>query len=70
MACAQPTMYLMISDVLKPAVTRIISPVARFFLRIGLTPNAVTVIGAVEYTGAPEPPRDMMLDVLKLTVIG
>ena len=40
-------MYLMISDVLKPAVTRIISPVARFFLRIGLTPNAVTVIGAV-----------------------
>ena len=47
MACAQPTMYLMISDVLKPAVTRIISPVARFFLRIGLTPNAVTAIGAL-----------------------
>ena len=40
-------MYLMISDVLKPAVTRIISPVARFFLRIGLTPNAVTSIGAM-----------------------
>ena len=40
-------MYLMISDVLKPAVTRIISPVARFFLRIGLTPNAVTAIGAL-----------------------
>jgi len=39
-------MYLMISEVLKPAVTRIISPVARFFLRIGLTPNAVTAIGA------------------------
>jgi CDP-diacylglycerol--glycerol-3-phosphate 3-phosphatidyltransferase len=39
-------MCLMISDVLKPAVTRIISPVARFFLRIGLTPNAVTAIGA------------------------
>ena len=37
----------MISDVLKPAVTRIISPVARFFLRIGLTPNAVTAIGAL-----------------------
>ena len=36
----------MISEVLKPAVTRIISPVARFFLRIGLTPNAVTAIGA------------------------
>jgi CDP-diacylglycerol---glycerol-3-phosphate 3-phosphatidyltransferase len=40
-------MYLMISDVLKPAVTRIISPVARFFLRIGLTPNSVTAIGAL-----------------------
>ena len=40
-------MYLMISEVLKPAVTRIISPVARFFLRIGLTPNAVTAIGAI-----------------------
>jgi len=39
-------MYLMISDVLKPAVTRIISPVARFLLRIGLTPNSVTAIGA------------------------
>ena len=37
----------MISEVLKPAVTRIISPVARFFLRIGLTPNAVTAIGAL-----------------------
>lgn len=47
MACAQPTMYLMISDVLKPAVTRIISPVARFLLRIGLTPNSVTAIGAL-----------------------
>ncbi len=40
-------MYLMISDVLKPAVTRIISPVARFLLRIGLTPNSVTAIGAL-----------------------
>jgi CDP-diacylglycerol--glycerol-3-phosphate 3-phosphatidyltransferase len=40
-------MYPMISDVLKPAVTRIISPVARFFLRIRLTPNAVTAIGSV-----------------------
>jgi len=37
----------MISEVLKPAVTRIITPVARFFLRIGLTPNAVTAIGAL-----------------------
>lgn len=52
MACAQPTMYLMISDVLKPAVTRIISPVARFFLRICLTPNLVTAIGALCVVGS------------------
>ena len=45
-------MYLMISDVLKPAVTRIISPVARFFLRIGLTPNSVTTIGALCVVGS------------------
>jgi len=37
----------MISEVLKPAVTRLISPVARFFLRIGLTPNSVTAVGAI-----------------------
>jgi len=42
----------MISDVLKPAVTRIISPVARFFLRIGLTPNSVTAIGALCVVGS------------------
>ena len=42
----------MISDVLKPAVTRIISPVARFFLRIGLTPNSVTTIGALCVVGS------------------
>jgi len=40
-------MYPMISEVLKPAVTRLISPVARFFLRIGLTPNSVTAVGAI-----------------------
>jgi CDP-diacylglycerol--glycerol-3-phosphate 3-phosphatidyltransferase len=45
-------MYLMISDVLKPAVTRIISPVARFFLRIGLTPNSVTAVGALCVMGS------------------
>jgi CDP-diacylglycerol--glycerol-3-phosphate 3-phosphatidyltransferase len=45
-------MCLMISDVLKPAVTRIISPVARFFLRIGLTPNSVTAVGALCVMGS------------------
>ena len=36
----------MISDIFKPAVVRIISPTARGMLRIGLTPNSVTTIGA------------------------
>jgi CDP-diacylglycerol--glycerol-3-phosphate 3-phosphatidyltransferase len=36
----------MLSARLKPAVTRVITPVAAFALRRGLTPNAVTWIGA------------------------
>lgn len=35
----------MISDLLKPAVTRIITPAAKGLLRVGLTPNAVTILG-------------------------
>ena len=37
----------MISDIFKPAVVRLISPAARGLLRIGLTPNSVTTIGAI-----------------------
>lgn len=37
----------MLSSSLKPAVTRLITPVAAFALRIGITPNAVTWVGAV-----------------------
>jgi CDP-diacylglycerol--glycerol-3-phosphate 3-phosphatidyltransferase len=37
----------MISDIFKPAVVRLISPTARGLLRIGLTPNSVTTLGAV-----------------------
>jgi CDP-diacylglycerol--glycerol-3-phosphate 3-phosphatidyltransferase len=37
----------MLSASIKPAVTRAINPIARAGLRIGLTPNAVTLIGAV-----------------------
>jgi len=37
----------MLSASLKPAVTRAINPIARGALRIGLTPNAVTFIGAL-----------------------
>jgi CDP-diacylglycerol--glycerol-3-phosphate 3-phosphatidyltransferase len=40
-------MVPMISGALKPAVTRLINPVARLALRIGLTPNSVTVLGAI-----------------------
>ena len=37
----------MISRTMKPTVTRLITPVAKFALRIGITPNAVTWVGAV-----------------------
>jgi CDP-diacylglycerol--glycerol-3-phosphate 3-phosphatidyltransferase len=40
-------MVLMISSALKPAVTRLINPLARAALRVGLTPNSVTIIGAL-----------------------
>jgi len=37
----------MLSARLKPAVTRVITPVASLALRIGITPNAVTWTGAI-----------------------
>jgi len=40
-------MVPMISSLLKPAVTRLINPVARVAIRMGVTPDAVTVIGAL-----------------------
>jgi len=40
-------MVLMLSARLKPAVTRVITPVAAFALRRGVTPNAVTWVGAI-----------------------
>jgi len=38
---------LMISSIFKPPVTRFITPVASLALRMGITPNAVTWIGAI-----------------------
>ena len=40
-------MVLMIRSALKPAVTRLINPLARAALRVGLTPNSVTILGAL-----------------------
>ena len=37
----------MLSARLKPAVTKVITPVASFALRLGITPNAVTWVGAI-----------------------
>ena len=37
----------MISSALKPAVTRLINPLAKAALRVGLTPNSVTILGAL-----------------------
>lgn len=40
-------MVEMISDILKPAVTRLITPAAQGLLYLKLTPNSVTISGAV-----------------------
>ncbi len=40
-------MVLMISNVLKPVVTRVITPTANAMLKMGLTPNSVTLVGAI-----------------------
>lgn len=40
-------MVAMISDLLKPAVTRVITPAAKGLLRMGLTPNWMTVLGGI-----------------------
>jgi CDP-diacylglycerol--glycerol-3-phosphate 3-phosphatidyltransferase len=42
----------MLSARLKPAVTRIITPVASTALRLGITPNAVTWVGAIGVVAA------------------
>jgi CDP-diacylglycerol---glycerol-3-phosphate 3-phosphatidyltransferase len=42
----------MISARIKPAVTRVITPVASFALRLGITPNAVTWTGAIAVVAA------------------
>ena len=38
---------LMISAILKPAVTKVITPIASTALRVGITPNGVTWAGAI-----------------------
>lgn len=38
---------MMISRIVKPAATRVITPVASFALRIGVTPDGVTWVGAI-----------------------
>lgn len=37
----------MISSFLKPSITRVITPAAQGALKVGITPDAVTVVGAV-----------------------
>ena len=40
-------MVPMIASVLKPSVTKLIHPIARGLLRLGLTPNGMTVVGTI-----------------------
>lgn len=37
----------MASSALKPAINRVITPIAQFMLNIGFTPNSITIIGAI-----------------------
>jgi CDP-diacylglycerol--glycerol-3-phosphate 3-phosphatidyltransferase len=45
-------MVLMISAHLKPQVTRLLNPVVKFAVRLGLTANGVTIAGAVGTLGS------------------
>jgi CDP-diacylglycerol--glycerol-3-phosphate 3-phosphatidyltransferase len=45
-------MVLMISAHLKPQVTRLINPVVKFAVRLGITANGVTIIGAIGTLGS------------------
>jgi len=45
-------MVPMISSSLKPAVTRLINPVARVAVSIGVTPNAITLLGPIGVIGS------------------
>jgi CDP-diacylglycerol--glycerol-3-phosphate 3-phosphatidyltransferase len=45
-------MVLMISAHLKPQVTRLINPVVKFAVRLGVTANGVTIVGAIGTLGS------------------
>jgi CDP-diacylglycerol--glycerol-3-phosphate 3-phosphatidyltransferase len=42
----------MVSSALKPAVSRVIEPIARVAARVGVTPNAVTLLGTAATTAS------------------
>lgn len=47
MALLKPTMCTMIQNRLRGPITALISPLAKFLLKIGVTPNAITAFGAI-----------------------
>ncbi len=65
-------MVAMISDLLKPAVTRVITPSAKILLRLGITPNSMTVLGGlgvVVSAFACYPTRHFFLGTMIITVL-
>ena len=67
----EPTMVVMLSAYLKPAVTRAINPIARGALRIGVTPNAVTFLGALGLVSSAlyfYPRQEFFVGTLVITV--
>ena len=64
-------MVVMLSAYLKPAVTRAINPIARGALRIGVTPNAVTFLGALGLVSSAlyfYPRQEFFVGTLVITV--
>lgn len=64
-------MVAMISDHIKPTVTRVITPMARGLLRMGFTPNSITVaggVGVVTSSFAFYPTRHFLLGTLLVAI--
>lgn len=63
-------MWTMLAAHLRAPVTRIVNPVARFLLRIGVTPDGMTIVGAVGVCASAlffYPRGDLFIGTLAIT---
>lgn len=62
----------MVSSALKPAVSRVIEPIARVAVKLGITPNAVTLLGTAATTASALyffPRGDLFLGTLVISLL-